>query len=121
MAKAKTKKKDVSFKTTLKTIVKQLLESPNHQSELAIEISNAIKRARGPVPVPPNQPLEANPTELLSLFQPTGDELNKMGLDDKFLDYRCSNHTALYMADFTRFARRWRAKKKKGKKSRLKK
>ena len=115
MAKAKTQREAVSFTTAVNTIADELFESG--QSPLADKISSAIKRARDAV----DDPCDADPTELLTLFHPSKRELNLMGLPEDFLKDKCSNHTALYMADFTRFKESSRARKKKGKKSRRKK
>jgi hypothetical protein len=121
MAKARTPRTALSFTEALFTIADELASSqPSPLSPTAITISNAIKRARDAAS---GHPEDADPTELLTLFHPTPTELTRMGLPKDFLDHpnRCSNHTALYMADFTRFTRSARATKKKGKKSRRKK
>ena len=98
--KAKTKTKPLSFRQTVRQIGRQL-ESWN-ESRLAIDLSDKIKKARDAV----SNAEDADPTELLESFHPTEDELDQMGLPKDFLDKdRCTNHTAFYMADFTRFAR----------------
>ena len=65
-----------------------------------------IKRAREEAA----DPMSADPTELLAVFEPDEQDLKKRGLPKDFLTRRmprgvpggpkCSNNTVLYMADF---------------------
>lgn len=111
----KPKAKANSMKDTLMIIGDQLYDW--EESPLAITLSNVIKSAREKV----DDPLKADATELLTYFRPSGAELKAMGLPEDFLNQKCSNHTALYMADFTRFTRRLKKTKTKRKVSKRKK
>ena len=119
MAKAKTPRKPVSFTKAVADIDRELENSS--ESPFAIVLSDMILKARKKA-VQDGIPVEeADATELLMYFHPTGEELERMGLPKDFLDDKCSNHTALFMAEFTRFTRSGRATKKKRKAGRRKK
>jgi hypothetical protein len=82
----------LSFKDTTKKIREEADQGKGTHAKM---IAALVKKARANKP-----PLDADGTELLTVFKPSGPELKKRGLPSKFFDDKCTNNTVLFMADF---------------------